>query len=218
MSMIEKMNKTPQPFQRTPNAGFKPGFQETNRLGVDRPQGDRTAFSSEAKKKPLSAERNELITGLKSNFGGNDRISTADRTLERLSDDQLKSVKKKREFDKALTEHEEAHYEVAADLARSKPMYEMETGEDGVEYRKSGKVMIDTGTEKDDSKTVKKMQQVRAAALAPDGNQLAPLSEQDKKVAQEATEKEQKAQARLNGSGDRNQVANDGAEAKVSTS
>lgn len=165
------------------------------------PKSDGASISGEAKKKEAGGERKDLLKALKSNFGGNDRIQSNKRTLEKLSTDKLKGLKKRREFDKALTKHEEAHHEVAADLARSTPLYETEIGEDGQEYRKSGKVMIDTGNEKDDERTVKKMRQVRAAALAPDGNQLAPLSEQDKKVAREATEKEQKAQRRLDAKG-----------------
>jgi hypothetical protein len=152
----------------------------------------------------VDGERKDLLDALKSNFGGNDRLQSGENKLNELSKDQLKSVKKKREFDKALTKHEEDHHEVAADLARSGPLYETEIGEDGLEYRKSGKVMIDTGETDDPEKTVKKMRQVRAAALAPDGNQLAPLSEQDKKVAREATEKEERAQARLDGKGPQN--------------
>lgn len=164
-------------------------------------QSDGAKISGEAKKAKPSGEKADLLKGLKTNYGGNDRLQTSEAKLSKLSTSQLKSVKKKREFDKALTKHEEDHHEVAADLARSGPLYETEVGEDGETYRKSGKVMIDTGTEKDAEKTVKKMKQVRAAALAPDGNQLAPLSDQDKKVAREATEKEKKAQTQLDSKG-----------------
>lgn len=173
-------------------------------------QADGAAISPDAKKKEPTGERKDLLDGLKSNFGGNDRLQSTSNKLESLSTDQLKSVKKKREFDKALTKHEEDHHQVAADLARSGPLYETEVGEDGLEYRKSGKVMIDTGNEEDPERTVKKMQQVRAAALAPDGNQLAPLSEQDKKVAAEATEKERKAQAHVDGTATEKWKAKDG--------
>lgn len=183
----------------------KPAFPSSQKPGNSNPapqpipagKSDGSSISGEAKKKEPTGERKDLLDGLKSNYGGNDRIQTAQSKLDSLSDDQLKSVKKRREFDKALTKHEEDHHSVAADLARSSPLYETETGEDGETYRKSGKVMIDTGTEADDDRTVKKMKQVRAAALAPDGNQLAPLSDQDRKVAREATEKEEKAQRRL---------------------
>lgn len=167
--------------------------------------GDNSAISSEAKK-PEDGEKRNLLDALKYSYGGNDRIQTGEKQLAKLTTDQLKSVKEKREFDKALTKHEEDHHEVAADLARSGPLYETEIGEDGQEYRKSGKVMIDTGTTEDPEKTVKKMKQVRAAALAPDGNQLAPLSEQDKKIAAEATEKERKAQSVLDGSAPKSEL------------
>ena len=93
--------------------------------------GDGSKISPEAKKKPVDGERKDLLDGLKKTYGGNDRLQTAEAKLNDLSTDQLKSVKKKREFDKALTEHEEAHHSVAADLARSGPLYETEVGEDG---------------------------------------------------------------------------------------
>ncbi|MFA5506538.1 MAG: putative metalloprotease CJM1_0395 family protein [Vulcanimicrobiota bacterium] len=198
MSTIDARNNT----QVGPNfAGLaKPQKSQESPQSGGPARGDGSVISGEAKKPEPTGERKDLLEGLKSNFGGNDRIQTKQSKLEELSTDQLRSVQKKREFDKALTKHEEDHHSVAADLARSQPLYETEVGEDGAEYRKSGKVMIDTGITDDDDKTVKKMRQVRAAALAPDGNQLAPLSDADKKIAAEATEKEQAAQARLSGS------------------
>ena len=200
MSIIDGLNNA-NPLLPGKPAVKKPVQQQSLPLfGQGPPDGANLSPEAKKKKEPNS-ERKGLLDALKSNFAGNDRISTKESKLDELSNDQLTSVKKKREFDKALTKHEEDHHHVAADLARSGPLYETEIGEDGAEYRKSGKVMIDTGTEEDDDRTVKKMRQVRAAALAPDGNQLAPLSEQDKKVAAEATEKEQKAQSRINGAG-----------------
>ncbi len=168
---------------------------------------DGATISREAKEKEPSGERKTLLEALKTNLGGNDRVQNQDRALGKLSTDKLKKLKKTREFDKALTKHEEDHHEVAADLARRGPQDKTRVGEDGQEYRVSGKVMIDTGVDKDPQKTVKKMKQVRAAALAPDGNVLAPLSEQDKKVAREATEKEQVAQSMLDGNGDKQKWA-----------
>lgn len=200
MSIIDGL-QIPNPLMPGKPGPKKP-VQEQSSPPASQGAPDGANLSPEAKKKKEpNGERKGLLDALKTNFAGNDRISTKESKLDELSNDQLTSVKKKREFDKALTKHEEDHHHVAADLARSGPLYETEIGEDGAEYRKSGKVMIDTGTEEDDDRTVKKMRQVRAAALAPDGNQLAPLSEQDKKVAAEATEKEQKAQSRINGAG-----------------
>lgn len=164
---------------------------------------DGASISAEAREKAPTGERKTLLDGLKTAFGGNDRLQNDDKKLNKMSTDRLKRLKKTRDFDKALTKHEEDHFDVAADLARSGPQYETKIGEDGQTYRKSGKVMIDTGFDKDPKKTVKKMKQVRAAALAPDGNQLAPLSEQDKKVAREADEKQQLAQSMIDGTGDK---------------
>lgn len=116
-----------------------------------------------------------------------------------MSDEQLASVRQRREMDKAITQHEEDHHRVAGNLARSGCVYETETGEDGQQYRKAGHVMIDMTEDKDPQKTVEKMKQVREAALAPESNVLAPLSEQDKKVAREASEKQKRAEDRLAG-------------------
>lgn len=179
-------------------------------------KGDGANISAEAKtKKQPTGEKATLLEALKSNYGGNDRLQNNDSKLAKMSTDKLKRLKKTREFDKALTKHEEDHFDTAADLARSCPKYKTKTGEDGQEYRVSGKVMIDTGMEKDPAATIKKMKQVRAAALAPDGNVLAPLSDQDKKVAREATEKQDKAQAMLDGTGDREDWARSTGAAKT---
>jgi hypothetical protein len=139
------------------------------------------------------------MDALKTNFGGNDRLRDNPSQLENLSENQLETVKKRRDMDSAITKHEEDHHRVAGNLARSGAVYETQTGEDGQQYRQAGHVMIDTAEEKDPKKTIEKMKQVREAALAPEGNVLAPLSEQDKKVARGASEKEKRAEDMLAG-------------------
>ena len=182
--------KTPKAAQQAPKTQPHPQEKQPK---------DKAGLSPEAKKPEVSGVRQGLLDGLKGNFGGAGRLKNDDSKLSKLSDDQLKSVKKKRAMDKAITEHEDAHHDVAGDLARSEATYTTKVGEDGQEYRVAGKVMIDTGTEADPEKTVKKMKQVKKAALAPDGNVLAPLSDQDRKVAREADEKLAKAEAVLSG-------------------
>lgn len=139
------------------------------------------------------------MDALKTNFGGNDHLRDNSSQLADMSDEKLSTIQERREIDKAVTKHEEDHHRVAGGLARSNCVYETETGEDGQQYRRAGHVMIDMTEEKDPKKTVAKMKQVRDAALAPEGNVLAPLSEQDKKVANKATEKEKQAEDRLAG-------------------
>lgn len=189
-----------QPRKSTPSPAKRDESQKTQPApNSNSEQKDKTKLSPEAKKPEPSGARKGLLDGLVGNYGGGERLKNDDKKLETLSDSQLENVKKKREMDKAITEHEDAHFEVAGDLARSGATYTTETGEDGQEYRVAGKVMIDTGTEADPEKTVSKMKQVKKAALAPEGNVLAPLSDQDRKVAREADEKLQKAENVLAG-------------------
>lgn len=88
--------------------------------------------------------------------------------------DQLKAR------DREVRAHEQAHAAVGGQYAGS-PSYEFETGPDGQQYAVGGEVSIDISRENDPSDTIDKMQQVRAAALAP-----AEPSPQDFRVASEA--------------------------------
>lgn len=83
--------------------------------------------------------------------------------------------------DQEVRAHEQAHAAVGGQYAGS-PSYEFETGPDGQQYAVGGEVSIDISKEAEPEDTVAKMQQVRAAALAP-----AEPSTQDFRVASEAS-------------------------------
>jgi hypothetical protein len=87
--------------------------------------------------------------------------------------------------------HEQAHAAVGGQYAGS-PTYEYEKGPDGNRYAVAGEVKIDVSEAKEPEETVRKMQQVKAAALAP-----AEPSAQDYKVASEASQKEQAARSEM---------------------
>lgn len=72
------------------------------------------------------------------------------------------------------------------------PTYSYETGPDGKRYITDGEVNIDIGEEKDPQATIEKMQVVKRAAMAP-----AEPSGQDRKVYQDASQKEAKARQEL---------------------
>ena len=84
--------------------------------------------------------------------------------------------------DREVRAHEQAHAAVGGQYAGS-PQYEFETGPDGRQYAVGGEVSIDISEENTPEETIRKMQQVRAAALAP-----AEPSPQDLRVAGEATQ------------------------------
>ncbi|MGL5814228.1 MAG: putative metalloprotease CJM1_0395 family protein [Aeromonas sp.] len=95
-----------------------------------------------------------------------------------------------------VRKHEQAHQATGGEHAGS-PTYEYAQGPDGKRYATGGEVAIDIGViHGDPAATLAKMQQVRAAALAP----IEPSS-QDLSVARSATVKEAQARKELMAAG-----------------
>ena len=96
------------------------------------------------------------------------------------------------ERDLEVRKHEQAHQMAGGEHAGS-PSYQFSHGPDGKRYATGGEVAIDIGAiPGDPAATLAKMQQVRAAALAP-----AEPSSQDLSVARAATAKEALARKEL---------------------
>ena len=96
------------------------------------------------------------------------------------------------ERDLEVRKHEQAHQMAGGEHAGS-PSYQFSQGPDGKRYVTGGEVAIDIGTiPGDPAATLAKMQQVRAAALAP-----AEPSSQDLSVARAASAKEAQARKEL---------------------
>ncbi|QER42575.1 protein-glutamate O-methyltransferase [Thermodesulfobacterium sp. TA1] len=110
-------------------------------------------------------------------------------TLEDLKVRML--IQKLKIREKQVISHEMAHKTVGGKYAGS-VHYEYTRGPDGRFYITGGEVSIDLSEEDSPEKTIRKMQIVRAAALAP-----ADPSPQDLQVAQAATIKEIKARQEL---------------------
>ncbi|NDV90785.1 hypothetical protein GTH32_06175 [Alteromonas sp. 345S023] len=93
--------------------------------------------------------------------------------------------------DAEVRTHEQAHAAAGGQYAGS-PQYQYTTGPDNRSYVTDGEVSIDVSKAQTPEQTVSKMQQVRAAALAP-----AEPSSQDLKVAAEAVQKESEARVEI---------------------
>ena len=92
--------------------------------------------------------------------------------------------------DREVKTHEQAHAAVGGRYAGA-PSYSYELGPDGKQYAVGGEVQIDISPVAGDPQaTVQKMQQVRAAALAP-----AEPSAADRRIAAEAAQRQVQAQA-----------------------
>lgn len=98
-----------------------------------------------------------------------------------------------KQTDQAVRKHEMAHIAAGGRYILSGANYSYKTGPDGKQYIVSGEVSIDTSKIPGDPQaTIKKMQQVRRAALAP-----VDPSPQDRRVASTATNLSTKAMSEL---------------------
>ena len=110
-----------------------------------------------------------------------------------LSPEEQREVDALERRDREVRAHEAAHKAAAGSLSSGGPSYSYTTGPDGQRYATSGEVAIDTAAVSGDpDATVRKMQQVRAAALAP-----ASPSAQDRRVAAQAAATAQAARSEI---------------------
>lgn len=116
--------------------------------------------------------------GLASPANGQESSGDGEENPSGLTDEEEKTVAELKKIDAETRRHEAAHAAVGGQYAGS-PSYTYQSGPDGRQYAVGGEVSIDTSPIKGDpDATIQKMQQVRAAALAP-----AEPSAQDQKVA-----------------------------------
>jgi hypothetical protein len=154
---------------------------------------------------PDASSRSNLtqnaVSGAADQDKGKQQGQNKDQTGEGRSDDDKKSASQTRaeeaakealkKRDTEVRAHEQAHQITGGQYA-SAPTFTMTKGPDGDQYATGGAVQIDISPEQDPGATISKMQQVRAAALAP-----AQPSSQDRAVAAKAAQLEQQAQAQL---------------------
>jgi len=109
-----------------------------------------------------------------------------------LAPEAQQTVDELKRRDEEVKAHEQAHLAAGGDLVQGGASYQFETGPDGKQYAVGGEVQIDTSSERTPEATIRKMQQVRRAALAP-----ADPSGTDRAVAAQAAQTEAQARAEL---------------------
>lgn len=110
-----------------------------------------------------------------------------------LSQDEKKRVEELKRKDAKVRAHEMAHLAAGGALVRGGANFTYEIGPDGKQYAVAGEVKIDMSSDPNDpEKTIRKMQQVRRAALAP-----VDPSPQDRSVAQQASNIESQMRAKM---------------------
>jgi hypothetical protein len=131
---------------------------------------------------------------------GVDRQDNANN--ETLGAEKQQLVNDLKQRDAEVKAHEAAHMSVGGTVVQGGASYQYQTGPDGKMYAVGGEVSIDISSENSPDTTIRKMQQVRQAALAP-----AQPSGTDRAVAAQATQIE--VQARI----DKSEQAQEAAEA-----
>ncbi len=109
---------------------------------------------------------------------------------EELSDAEQRDVARLRQRDAEVRRHEQAHVSAGGPYVQGRANYEYTQGPDGRRYATGGEVGIDVSPERTPEATIRKMQVVRRAAMAP-----ADPSPQDRMVAAQASQTEQEARA-----------------------
>ncbi len=113
-------------------------------------------------------------------------------SLKQGTEEQTETTKLKKR-DQEVRSHEQAHIAAAGGLARGGATFSFQRGPDGKQYAIGGEVNIDTAPVSGNPQaTIRKAQQIRAAALAP-----ANPSAQDRAVAASASALEAEAQREI---------------------
>lgn len=105
-----------------------------------------------------------------------------------LSAEDQRVLAQLQQSDRNVRAHEMSHLAAGAGLVRGGPSYTYQRGPDGQLYAVGGEVSIDTSPGRTPEETIRRAQQVRAAALAP-----ADPSAQDRQVAAAASRMELEA-------------------------
>ncbi|MDD2942916.1 MAG: putative metalloprotease CJM1_0395 family protein [bacterium] len=116
--------------------------------------------------------------------------STKDPSTEVKSDTEKEEVRKLKARDSEVKQHEQTHAASLGPYKSGGPKYTYETGPDGKRYATGGSVPVDLSPEKDPEQTMRKMQTIKRAAMAP-----AEPSAGDKQVAAQANQIESQARA-----------------------
>lgn len=113
--------------------------------------------------------------------------------LKDTTSSEYRELQELKERDREVRQHEQAHVAAGGQYVRGGASYSYQRGPDGQQYATSGEVDIDVAPiPGDPAGTIRKMQVVRSAALAP-----AEPSAQDRSVAAEASRAEAEARVEL---------------------
>jgi hypothetical protein len=168
--------------------------------GIGRPGTvDTVEISPAGRQAAREAERWQASAGRDETAGSSVRSAEPDRVelskafWSEMTIEERAQLRELEERDHEVRAHEEAHRQAGGHYVRGGPSFKYEVGPDGRRYAVGGEVQINTSPVRGDPEaTIRKMQQVRRAALAP-----ADPSTQDRRVAAQAMAVERQARVEL---------------------
>ena len=133
-----------------------------------------------------------------------DKADHVKQNGEPLNDEEKKEVEKLKERDRRVRAHEQAHLSAAGNLAAGGAKFKYQSGPDGQQYAVGGEVGIRIPDGNTPRETLTIAQRVERAALAP-----ADPSPKDRSVANQARQKEAKAQKQITEENSKQTVTNE---------
>jgi len=112
----------------------------------------------------LVSSRTDLSVESGAEQSGQNGKTLGDPTLTESEEREIKRLKRR---DREVRAHERAHMAAGAGVVQGGANFTFTRGPDGKMYAVGGEVKIDTSAENDPDQTIRKMQQVKRAALAP---------------------------------------------------
>jgi len=171
-------------------------IQYTNNIGQLRYQsnlncdGGKSSSSNQQPVPVLPADRVSLSKEALAQNGGQAAAGGLFPDNRDLSAEERQAVNDLRSRDTEVKAHEAAHMAAGGGIVQGGASYQYQSGPDGKMYAVGGEVQIDVSPENTPEATIRKMQQIRQAALAP-----SQPSGTDRAVAAQASQIE--AQARV---------------------
>ncbi|MDX1676331.1 putative metalloprotease CJM1_0395 family protein [Arsukibacterium sp.] len=152
------------------------------------PAGQVSGYDSNGK----ATETQQAVEGRPDSSQDDSRQQQQSEAEQRQEQAEQQEIRELQSRDQEVRSHEQAHASIGGRYAGA-PSYSYELGPDGRQYAVAGEVQIDIAPVPGDPQaTIQKMQQVKAAALAP-----AEPSSADRRIAAEASQRLLQAQAEL---------------------
>jgi len=141
----------------------------TQGMGEAAETGTATADEAEAQIAELEGKIDKKEQEAAAEKGGSvaDSSRPQGKNGEPLNDEEMQLISELQSRDTEVRAHEAAHVAASQGYSSGSASFEYQTGPDGKRYAVGGEVSIDTSSESTPEATIRKMQVVRSAALAP---------------------------------------------------